>query len=330
MFGPSVRPSKNWSVQLDGILDGRVFGRTDEFLDGRTSFWTRHWTNITSLRDDALDVPPPPAPPSAPQSVVSDEGMYPVSALHAHEPHATFQDRFAFNLDIAGPEPTLAMHHMGPVAPVDSVSVTTGGSGGDGECLPPRRQALGCGRPPMGFGFSALTSLAVCLLFVVCAAAAPSRDRSAPTSSATWRIGDEVGGAGVLTPTAIPPDLYWRPEGWYHTWYRTTYGYGWTWLPGPLQTPEAAPIVTGPPSPGGAPPSPDYEPPAWGGGTGDELSSSNRHRTGLVAPGVTACNDIGTSSIPSICSTHDLTNSGTSSPGHCNSDTGSPGHFRRG
>ncbi|KAK3263936.1 hypothetical protein CYMTET_27290 [Cymbomonas tetramitiformis] len=42
------------------------------------------------VRADTLDAPPPPAPPSAPQSVVSDEGMYPIDALHAHEPHATF------------------------------------------------------------------------------------------------------------------------------------------------------------------------------------------------------------------------------------------------
>ncbi|KAK3266119.1 hypothetical protein CYMTET_25222 [Cymbomonas tetramitiformis] len=68
-------------------------------------------TNINSFKvhaevpDDAPVVPPPPAPPSAPQSVVSDEGIYPVSALHAHEPHATFMDKFAFNLDVAGTEP---------------------------------------------------------------------------------------------------------------------------------------------------------------------------------------------------------------------------------
>ncbi|KAK3280923.1 hypothetical protein CYMTET_11264 [Cymbomonas tetramitiformis] len=62
-----------------------------------------------------------PAPPSAPQSVVSDEEMYPVSALHAHEPHVSFMDKFAVNLDLTGPEPTLAIHSMGTVAPVDSV-----------------------------------------------------------------------------------------------------------------------------------------------------------------------------------------------------------------
>ncbi|KAK3282708.1 hypothetical protein CYMTET_9569 [Cymbomonas tetramitiformis] len=170
------------------------------------------------VRDDTLDAPPPPAPPSAPQSVVSDEGMYPVSALHAHEPHANFMDKFAFNLNIAGAEPTLAMHHMGPVAPVDSVSVATDDSEEEGDCLPPPRQPLGCGRPPVGFGFSALTSLAVCLMFIICATAAPSRDCSAPTSSAAGRIGDGVGCAGMLAPTAIPPNLYWQPEGWYGSW----------------------------------------------------------------------------------------------------------------
>ncbi|KAK3247409.1 hypothetical protein CYMTET_43093 [Cymbomonas tetramitiformis] len=247
------------------------------------------------VRADTLDAPPPPAPPSAPQSVVSDEGMYPISALHAHEPHATFMDKFAFNLDIAGTEPTLAMHHMGPVAPVDSVSVATDDSEDEDECLPRLRVI------------------------------AP-RQRLQQQG----RIGDEVGGAGVLTPTAIPPNLYWQPEGWYGSWYRTTYGYGWTWLPGPPQPPEAAPIIAAPPSPGGAPPSPDYEPPAWGGGTGDALSSSIQHRAGPIAPGATACDNIGTSSILSICSTHDFTDSGTSSPGRCRSGTGSPGHFRSG
>ncbi|KAK3285806.1 hypothetical protein CYMTET_6604 [Cymbomonas tetramitiformis] len=246
------------------------------------------------------------------------------------EPHATFMDKFAFNLDIAGTEPTLAMHHMGPVAPVDSVSVATDDSEDEGECLPPPKQPLGCGRPPMGFGFSSLTSLAVCLLFVVCATAAPLRDCSAPASSATGRIGDEVGGAGVLTPTAVPPDLYYRPAGWYSSWYRTTYGYGWIWLPGPPQPPEAAPIIAAPPSPGGAPPSPDYEPPAWGGGTGDALSSSIQHRDGPIAPGATAYGDIDTSTILSICSTNDFTGSGTSSPGRCDSGTGSPGRFQSG
>ncbi|KAK3247549.1 hypothetical protein CYMTET_42954 [Cymbomonas tetramitiformis] len=325
------------------VAEERVPDTIDEYLGYRQPADTRLGvcavggaTNIHNFKihgevhADALDVPPPPAPPSAPQSVVSDEGMYPISALHAHEPHATFMDKFAFDLDIAGPEPTLAMHHMGPVAPVDSVSVTTDDSEDDDECLPPPRQALGCGRPQMGFGFSALTSLAVCLMFVVCATAAPSRGCSAPTSSTTGRIGDEVGGAGVLAPTAIPPDLCWQPEGWYHSWYRATYGYGWAWLPGPPQPPEAAPIIAAPPSPGGAPPSPDYEPPAWGGGTGDALSSSIQHRAGPIAPGAAACGDIGTSSILSICSTHDLTDSGTSSPGRCDSGTGSPGHFRSG
>ncbi|KAK3251378.1 hypothetical protein CYMTET_39282 [Cymbomonas tetramitiformis] len=148
------------------------------------------------------------------ESVVSDEEMYPVSALHAHKPHMSFMDKFAVNLDLTGPEPTLAMHSMGTVAPVDSVSVAADDSEDDDECPPSPRRALGCGRPPMGFGFSALASLAVCLLFVVCATAMPSRGRSTQASSATpEHTGDEVGGAGMLTPTAVPPALYWRPEG---------------------------------------------------------------------------------------------------------------------
>ncbi|KAK3245997.1 hypothetical protein CYMTET_44449 [Cymbomonas tetramitiformis] len=52
------------------------------------------------IPDNALDVPPPPAPPAAPQSVVSDEGMYPVSALHAHEPDTSFMDKFAVRLEL--------------------------------------------------------------------------------------------------------------------------------------------------------------------------------------------------------------------------------------
>ncbi|KAK3266090.1 hypothetical protein CYMTET_25266 [Cymbomonas tetramitiformis] len=51
------------------------------------------------IPDNALDGPPPPAPPAAPQSVVSDEGMYPVSALHAHEPDTSFMDKFAVTQD---------------------------------------------------------------------------------------------------------------------------------------------------------------------------------------------------------------------------------------
>ncbi|KAK3269469.1 hypothetical protein CYMTET_22087 [Cymbomonas tetramitiformis] len=242
----------------------------------------------------------------------------------------SFMDKFAVNLDLTGPEPTLAMHSMGTVAPVDSVSVAADDSEDDGECLPSPRRALGCGRPPMGFGFSALTSLAVCLLFVVCATAMPSRGHSAQASSATEHTGDEVGGAGVPTPTAVLPSLYWRPEGWYPNDHGGYLGTLWTWYPGPSQPPVAAPIVTVPPSPGGAPPSPVYVPPAWGGGTGDEPSSSIQHRAGLVAPGATDYGDIGTSSTFSFCSTHDLSNSGTGSPGRCNSGTGSPGHSRRG
>ncbi|KAK3242208.1 hypothetical protein CYMTET_48079 [Cymbomonas tetramitiformis] len=227
------------------VAEERVPDTIDEYLECRQPADTRFGvcavggaTNINNFKvhakvhDDAPVVPPPPAPPSAPQSVVSDEEMYPVSALHAHEPHMSFMDKFAVDLDLTGPEPTLAMHNMGTVAPVDSVSVATDDSEDDDECLPPPRRTLGCGRPPMGFGFSALTSLAVCLMLVVCATAVPSRDCSAQASSAAGRTGDEVGGAGVLTPTAIPPALYWRPEGWYPN---EVYRSGWTCVaPGSL------------------------------------------------------------------------------------------------
>ncbi|KAK3248531.1 hypothetical protein CYMTET_42014 [Cymbomonas tetramitiformis] len=275
------------------VTEERVPDTIDEYLGYRQPADTHLGvcavggaTNIHSfkiheeVRADTLGAPPPPAPPSAPQSVVSDEGMYPISALHAHEPHATFMDKFAFNLNIAETEPTLAMHNMGPVAPVDSVSVAT--------------------------------------------------DDSENGDESTGRTGDEVGGAGVLTPAAVPPDLYYQPAGWYGSWYRTAYGYGWTWLPGPPQPPEAAPVIAAPPSPGGAPPSPDYEPPVWGGGTGDALSSSIQHRAGPIAPGATACGGIDASPILSICSTNDFTGSGTSSPGRCDSGTSSPGRFQSG
>ncbi|KAK3273488.1 hypothetical protein CYMTET_18280 [Cymbomonas tetramitiformis] len=121
------------------VSEERVPDTIDEYLECRQPADTRFGvcaiggaTNINNFQvhakvhDDAPVVPPPPAPPSAPQSVVSDEGMYPVSALHAHEPHMSFMDKFAVNLDLTGPEPTLAMHNMGTVAPVDSVSVATG------------------------------------------------------------------------------------------------------------------------------------------------------------------------------------------------------------
>ncbi|KAK3249862.1 hypothetical protein CYMTET_40730 [Cymbomonas tetramitiformis] len=87
------------------------------------------------ILDGALVVPPPPAPPAAPQSAVSDEGMYLVSALHAHEPDTSFMDTFAVRLELTNPDPPLAMHCMGPVAPVDSVSVTGEESEDDDEAV---------------------------------------------------------------------------------------------------------------------------------------------------------------------------------------------------
>ncbi|KAK3273788.1 hypothetical protein CYMTET_17987 [Cymbomonas tetramitiformis] len=91
--------------------------------------------NTFKLHDNAPAVPPPPAAPTAPPSVVSaDSGLYPVSMLHAHEPDASFMDKLRCG------------------------------------------RASGCGgKLPLGFGHSALTSLAVCMLFsIVCATAVPS------------------------------------------------------------------------------------------------------------------------------------------------------------
>ncbi|KAK3270867.1 hypothetical protein CYMTET_20762 [Cymbomonas tetramitiformis] len=333
------------------------------------------------VHDDALVVPSPPAPPTAPQSVVSDEGMYPVSALHAHEPDMSFMERFAVELDLTGAEPTLAMHCVGPVAPVDSVSVAEEDSEDDDEGLPPPQKTL-------GFGYSALTSLAACMLFFVCAAAVPSAasafggvsmgaDAAPPVggvvhghpemllatttafstssienrglgstqnypthdlSAAPEHTDDEVGGAGVLKPAAIPPFQYWQPAGWYHNLHGRRPG--WVWHPGPSQPPVAAPTLPVPPSPGGAPPSPthselpspDYTPPA-SDEEGEGGPSSIERRTRLVAHGATDYNNIGTFS---FCSTHDFSGSadtgyvsegsGASSPRRCcNSGTGSPG-----
>ncbi|KAK3241207.1 hypothetical protein CYMTET_49013 [Cymbomonas tetramitiformis] len=218
------------------VAEEQVPDTIDEYLECRQPADTRFGVcavggavniNTFKVHDEihagALVVPPPPAPPSAPQSVVSDEEMYPISALHAHETHMSFMDKFAVNLDLTGPEPTLAMHSMGTVAPVDSVSVAADDSEDDDECLPPPRRALGCGRPPMGFGFSALTSLAVCLLFVVCATAMPSRGRSTQASSATpEHTGDEVArwcwcadahsrpAGALLAPGGMVPQRSWR------------------------------------------------------------------------------------------------------------------------
>ncbi|KAK3272843.1 hypothetical protein CYMTET_18875 [Cymbomonas tetramitiformis] len=79
------------------VAEERVPDTIDEYLGYRQPADTRPGvcavggaTNIHNfkvhdgVRADALNVPPPPAPPSAPQSVVSDEGMYPVSALQEH------------------------------------------------------------------------------------------------------------------------------------------------------------------------------------------------------------------------------------------------------
>ncbi|KAK3245998.1 hypothetical protein CYMTET_44450 [Cymbomonas tetramitiformis] len=121
---------------------------------------------------------------------------------------------------------------MGPVAPVDSVSVTEEESEDDDEGNPPPRRALGCGIPPLGFGYSALTSLAVCMLFIVCAAAGPSAASAFGGVGLGAETAPPVGGVVhglpgmLLAPTtalrtssidnrAIPPFQCWRPAGWY-------------------------------------------------------------------------------------------------------------------
>ncbi|KAK3235030.1 hypothetical protein CYMTET_54751 [Cymbomonas tetramitiformis] len=61
-------------------------------------------------------------------------------------------------------------------------------------------------------------------------------------------------------PTAVPPPEgpdYWRPEGHYGSDHNP--GHGWTWYPW-LSYPQVVVPDWAPPSPGGAMPSPDYEP----------------------------------------------------------------------
>ncbi|KAK3268375.1 hypothetical protein CYMTET_23114 [Cymbomonas tetramitiformis] len=122
--------------------------------------------------DNAPAVPPPPAAPAAPPSVLSDGGMYPVSMLHAHEPDVSFMDKLADGFDFSDHDPPLAMHCMGPA--VSFVGLRAAAS-----------------LHWLGFGHSALTSLAVCMLFIVCATAVPS----AATA---------FGGVGMGADTAPP------------------------------------------------------------------------------------------------------------------------------
>ncbi|KAK3267801.1 hypothetical protein CYMTET_23664 [Cymbomonas tetramitiformis] len=117
--------------------------------------------NTFKVHDNAPAVPTPPAAPIASLSVVSDGGMYPVSMLHAHEPDVSFMDRIADGFGFSDPGPPLAMHCLGPAVSLDAVSVVGEESEDDDDGLPPPRQALGCGKPPLGFGHSALTSMAL-------------------------------------------------------------------------------------------------------------------------------------------------------------------------
>ncbi|KAK3273634.1 hypothetical protein CYMTET_18134 [Cymbomonas tetramitiformis] len=67
---------------------------------------------------------------------------------HAHEPDVSFMDTIADGFGLSDPDPPLAMHCMGPVVSVDSVSVAGEDSEDADDGLPPPRQALGCGKPP--------------------------------------------------------------------------------------------------------------------------------------------------------------------------------------
>ncbi|KAK3249272.1 hypothetical protein CYMTET_41292 [Cymbomonas tetramitiformis] len=66
---------------------------------------------------------------------------------------------------------------------------------------------------------------------------------------------EEFPGGIDLVPTT--GTKYWRPEGYYDSDHNP--GHGWTWYPGSSYPLVVVPDWT-PPSPGGAPPSPDYEP----------------------------------------------------------------------
>ncbi|KAK3261599.1 hypothetical protein CYMTET_29498 [Cymbomonas tetramitiformis] len=75
----------------------------------------------------------------------------------------------------------------------------------------------------------------------------------------TAGLGGASGGgmpAEGAQPTAVPPPDYWRPEGYYGGDHNP--GHGWTWYPGPSY-PQVVVPDWDPPSPGGAPPSTDYE-----------------------------------------------------------------------
>ncbi|KAK3247813.1 hypothetical protein CYMTET_42700, partial [Cymbomonas tetramitiformis] len=63
------------------------------------------------------------------------------------------------------------MHRMGSAVSVDARSDTD--SDDANGILPPPQPTLSSGRTPLGFGRSALTSLAVCALFIMCATAVP-------------------------------------------------------------------------------------------------------------------------------------------------------------
>ncbi|KAK3235992.1 hypothetical protein CYMTET_53841 [Cymbomonas tetramitiformis] len=95
--------------------------------------------------------------------------------LQPYEPETSFMDKVAtmggFTLSAPDPDPPLALHRMGSAV---SVGAGTGDESDDDDgVLPSPQPAIGCGRPPIGFGRSALTSLLVCTLFILGATAVP-------------------------------------------------------------------------------------------------------------------------------------------------------------
>ncbi|KAK3259981.1 hypothetical protein CYMTET_31047 [Cymbomonas tetramitiformis] len=259
---------------------------------------------------------------------------------HAIDGNAT--DRFDALCYLAGGKPVMLEDLS--VRRLLLFSVAEEDSEDDDEGLPPPRQALGCGRPPLGFGYSALTSLAVCMLFIVCAAAVPSAALAFGGVSMGAEAAPPVG--GVVDGHHGHPEMLLATTTAFRTSSIDNRGLGSTQnypthdlSAAPEHTapttrsvvlpPVSAPTLPMPPSPGGgAPPSPahselpspDYTPPA-----SDEEGEGGQSSIDY--------NSIGTFSF--FCSTRDSSGSanteyasegsGTNSPGRCDSGTGSPG-----
>ncbi|KAK3264757.1 hypothetical protein CYMTET_26525 [Cymbomonas tetramitiformis] len=122
------------------------------------------------------------APVDAAPSMVSEvaDQLYPVSALHAHEPDLTFADMISQlgGLSVTAEGRAFALNHLHVETDaeddgggsVDSyMTEDNGTTPGEYSCPPAR----GCGKPPLGLGCSAAISLLMCALLCVCATAAP-------------------------------------------------------------------------------------------------------------------------------------------------------------